>query len=273
MQSFDDRLLRRIGRPYRADSLAPAIDRALSAGFDATNIDLMFALPGESTDEALADLDRAIALGAEQVTLYPLFTFPYSSVGRLEHIDGVGFPSLPARRRMYRAIHEDACAHGLQRVSVWGFKREGIERFSSVTRDQYIGIGAGSATKLPGMLSFNTFSVPAYVQSLQEGLLPVALVMQMTAAMDAWYWLYWRIYDTEVPKAGLRERFAGDAAVARLLKTAAALRLLTERPDRFELTERGAFWMHLMQNYYVLDYINTVWTAAMRNAWPGRIEL
>ena len=95
----------------------------------------------------------------------------------------------------------------------------------------------------------------------------------MTAAMDAWYWLYWRIYDTEIPKAGLRERFKGDATVWRMFETAAVLRLLTEHAGRFELTERGAFWMHLVQNYYVLDYINTVWTTAMRTAWPGRIEL
>jgi oxygen-independent coproporphyrinogen-3 oxidase len=273
VQSFDDRYLKLIGRPYRSAILAPVIDDALSSGFDSVNVDMMFALPKQTKDEVLADLDRAIDLGSDQVTLYPLFTFPYTSVGRHRSLHRVGFPSLSLRRHMYRAIHDDACARGLRRVSVWGFKRDAIERFSSVTRDDYIGIGAGSATRLPGQLHFNTFSVPDYIGACNASSLPVALVMPLTAMMEAWYWLYWRFYDTEVPKAALRDYFGDDPTVRRLFKAAAALQLLTDIGDSYLLTERGAFWIHLLQNYYILNYINTVWTNAMRTPWPGRIEL
>lgn len=273
VQSFDNRYLKLIGRRYRSDILAPVIDSALSSGFDSVNIDMMFALPEQTTEEALSDLDKVIDLGVRQVTLYPLFTFPYSTVGRHMRLHSVAFPSLPLRRRMYKAIHDDACARGLKRVSVWGFKRHGVERFSSVTRDQHIGLGAGSATRLPGLLYFNTFSVSDYIRSCNAHSLPIALEMQMSEMMEAWYWLYWRIYETEIAKADLCDHFGDNPVIRHLTQAASAMRLLVDDGDRYVLTERGAFWIHLLQNYYVLNYIDKVWTTAMRTPWPGRIEL
>jgi len=85
--------------------------------------------------------------------------------------------------------------------------------------------------------------------------------------------LYWRIYETEIAKADLCDHFGDNSAVRHLTQAASAMRLLVDDGDRYVLTERGAFWIHLLQNYYVLNYIDKVWTTAMRTPWPGRIEL
>ena len=273
VQSFDDHNLQKIGRRYRASMLPAAISRALAAGFDSVNIDLMFALPGQSTDQALADLEHALALGVEQVTLYPLFTFPYSSVGRLRKLAGVGFPNLRTRRSMYRALHDTAIARGMDRVSVWGFKMHEVPCFSSVTRDNYVGIGAGAGTCQPGIFYFNTFSVPEYIRTCSKGDLPVALQMPMTDTLQRYYWLYWRLYETSVSKADFSRRFAGDVLIRWFAWLGQALKLMSDDDNRYVLTERGSFWIHLLQNYYVLDYIDKVWTRSMREAWPGRVEL
>ena len=273
IQSFDDRYLKLMGRPYRADILAPAIRRAMRAGFTAVNLDLMFALPGQSVDEALADLRMALDLGAEQVTLYPLFTFPYSSVGKHRELQRVAFPSLASRRRMYRALHDEALAQGFERVSVWGFKKRDTTKFSSVTRDNYIGLGAGAATCLPRTFYFNTFSIPEYIKACAAARLPVSLQMDMTTSMTRFYWLYWRLYETRISMTAFADRFSDDARIAALLWLATHLRLVSDTGGTLELTERGSFWIHLLQNYYVLNYINTVWTQSMQTAWPRRIEL
>lgn len=273
VQSFDDRYLKFLGRRHRSDILAPVIERALAAGFDSVNLDLMFALPGQTTDEALSDLDAALLLGAEQVTLYPLFTFPYSAVGQHLRLANVDFPKLGARRRMYRAIHQHALANGFEPVSVWGFRKGQTTRFSSVTRDDYIGLGAGAATCLPGTFYFNTFSITEYTERCATRASPVSLQMDMSAVMASLYWLYWRLYETRVPKIGFEQRFADDAKLRWLLRLALHLHLIAETGDEYVLTESGAFWIHLMQNYYVLNYIDKVWTRSMREAWPGRIEL
>ena len=273
VQSFDDHYLRLIGRRYRSSVLPGAITRALETGFDMVNIDLMFALPGQTTEEALADLDTALELGADQVTLYPLFTFPYTTVGDLLHLRRVSFPGLRTRRTMYRALHNDALGHDMDRVSVWGFKKHDARRFSSVTRDAYIGIGAGAGTCLPGVFYFNTFSVPEYIRTCSEHTLPIALRMTMSEAVQRYYWLYWRLYETRVSKADLAELFCDDNGLRWLLWLALHLHLLADDGKHYVLTERGSFWIHLLQNYYVLNYIDKVWTRSMREAWPGKIEL
>ena len=273
VQSFDDRYLRLIGRRYRASMLPGAIARALDAGFDTVNLDLMFALPGQTTAEALADLDTALGLGAEQVTLYPLFTFPYSSVGDQLRLQHVSFPNFRARREMYRAIHNEALAQEMDRVSVWGFKKHGVARFSSVTRDDYVGIGAGAGSCLPGLFYFNTFSISEYIRACLEQELPIALQMPMSEALQRYYWLYWRLYETRVGKDQFSRLFANEHLARWLLWLALRLHLLADDGEWYDLTERGSFWIHLLQNYYVLNYIDKVWTRSMREAWPGRIEL
>jgi len=273
VQSFDDRYLRLIGRKYRASILRPVISNALSAGFNAVNLDLMFALPGQTTDEALADLDTALNLGVKQVTVYPLFTFPYAAAGRHLQLQQVAFPKLSTRRQMYKAIHNDAIAHGLNRVSVWGFKKDDADRFSSVTRNHYIGIGAGAGTHLPGLFYFNTFSVAEYIRSCSENVLPVALQMSMNSEVERFFWLYWRLYETSIPKDGFARLFATDMRLKSLLSLARGLHLLTDNGNSYVLTERGSFWIHLLQNYYILNYIDKVWATSMRDPWPARVEL
>ena len=273
VQSFDDRYLKLIGRPYRGGGLDRVITDALAVGFDTVNVDLMFALPGQTTAEALADLDRAIDLGVDQVTMYPLFTFPYSAAGRHLHLHGVRFPSFRSRRVMYRALHDRAISRGLRRSSVWSFSRDDDATYSSVTRERFIGLGAGSATCLPGIFYFNTFSVPEYMRVSGSGELPVALAMRMSEMMEAWYWLYWRLYETAIQKRPMDLHFHGNGDVRRMLWLARLLGFATDEGDAWRLTERGAFWIHLLQNHVVLNYIDSVWTAAMRAPWPGRIRL
>jgi len=273
VQSFDDRYLKLIGRRHRSGILPGVIGRALEAGFDTVNIDLMFALPGQTTGEALADLDTAFGMGVEQVTLYPLFTFPYTAAGRHLGLANVELPRFGTRRRMYRAIHEDALSRGCERVSVWGFKKGASARYTSVTRNNYFGLGAGAATCLPGIFSFNTFSVPAYVQRCLRHESAASLYLDMNAAMAGFYWLYWRLYETRIPRDGFAQRFAEDAKIRWLMWLARHLRLVDQRSAEFVLTERGAFWIHLLQNLYVLNYIDKVWSRSMRDAWPARIEL
>lgn len=79
------------------------------------------------------DLGKAIATGVNQASTYPLFSFPYSTVGRYCKLKKVKMPNLAIRRKMYMTIHDYLCRQGFQRVSVWGFKRGDLPRYSSVT--------------------------------------------------------------------------------------------------------------------------------------------
>ena len=274
VQSFDDRYLQLIGRNYTADILHPTIASLLSSGFKSVNLDLMFALPGQSVEEVISDLRKAIASGVNQVTLYPLFTFPYSAAGRYLKLKRVKMPNIFTRRRMYRAIHDFCLENGFQRVSVWGFKRGDAPIYSSVTRDNYVGLGAGAGSYIPGAFYFNTFSVEEYIKTCLNDRLPVAFKMDFTESMAQYYWLYWRIYDTYIPKKRLFEIFGDkDKRIRPLLWLAGLFGLHEEDAEQIYLTERGAFWLHLMQNYFALNYIDKMWSIAMKEAWPQEIEI
>ncbi len=274
VQSFDDRYLQLIGRNYTADILHPTIASLLSSGFKSVNLDLMFALPGQSVKEVVSDLRKAIASGVNQVTLYPLFTFPYSAAGRYLKLKRVKIPNIFTRRRMYRAIHDFCLENGFQRVSVWGFKRGDDPIYSSVTRDNYVGLGAGAGSYIPGAFYFNTFSVEEYIKTCLNDRLPVAFKMDFNESMAQYYWLYWRIYETYIPEKRLFEIFIDkDKRIRPLLWLAGLFGLYEEDAEQICLTERGAFWLHLMQNYFALKYIDKMWSIAMKEAWPQEIEI
>ena len=234
----------------------------------------MFALPGQSVEDVLRDLDHAAELGADQLTTYPLFTFPYTQVGEYLHLSGVRMPDLRVRREQYRAIADWCSGNGFERVSVWGFKRGGAPRYSSVTRDGYLGIGPGSGSHLPDGFVLNTFDLETWEQALEAGESPIALRMPFEGEMAGWWWLYWRFYDTRIPMGVLDEELGGDADKARRWLSAVQHAGLAQRVNgSLELTDSGAFWLHLAQNHFALSYVNTLWTAARKTPWPEAVRI
>jgi coproporphyrinogen III oxidase-like Fe-S oxidoreductase len=255
VQSFRRENLATIGRRYEPSIAEHALERLARSGFASINADLMFALPGQTAGDVTADLARAEQLGATQLTTYPLFTFPYTSVGEYLRLSDVRMPDLRVRRAHYHAINEWCTEHGFERASVWSFTRGGVPRYSSVTRDGYIGIGPGAGSHLPDGFVLNTFDLRNWLCATGERRTAIALRLPFSGAMPGWWWLYWRFYDTRIPLDHL------DAALG------------CDAPKDIVLTEAGAFWLHLVQNHFALRYVNTLWTEARREAWPQQVAI
>jgi len=273
VESFNDKYLKFIGRRYSSDILRPVIKKLLRSGLKSINADMLFAIPGQTSAELLDDLHAALDSGLEQVTLYPLFTFPYSTVGEYKKLKRVKTPNLIRRHKQYRLITKFFREHGFERTSVWSYKKGSAPRYSSATRDRYIGLGAGAGSHTSKGFYTNTFSVDEYIKTCLEKKFPVALYMNFTEPMQKYFWLYWRLYDTRVEKSALNQKFNGDKKFHRLLKTLKLLGLIYQNNGSIELNDRGAFWVHLMQNHFILSYINKVWTVARRQSWPDEIIL
>ncbi len=274
VQSFRDTNLQFIGRKYKASELDEKLKALVAAGFKSVNIDLMFALPGQGIDGLKYDLERAIGSGVNQVTTYPLFTFPYTTIGKYLRLKKVKMPNIGERKKLYYFIHNYFNEKGFDRVSVWGFRKGNAPRYSSVTRDNYIGLGAGAGSHLPDGYYLNTFSVSEYINRCSSGNFPTALYMRFSKQMREYFWLYWRLYDTCINKEDLFRVFHGnDKKLGGLFKLTGLLGLTREDDDSINLNLKGAFWIHLMQNYFSLNYINKVWTVAMEEPFPKSIAL
>jgi oxygen-independent coproporphyrinogen-3 oxidase len=274
VESFRAENLALIGRCYEPLVAEHALARLVAGGFASVNVDIMFALPGQTAGDVTADLSRAAQLGANQLTTYPLFTFPYTSVGEYLRLTAVRMPDLRVRRAHYRAIARWCAEHAFERVSVWGFKRGAVPRYSSVTRDGYIGIGPGAGSHLPDGFVLNTFDFDSWIRVLREGRSSIALRLPFAGEMSGWWWLYWRFYDTRIPLDGLDAALGNDAPKARRWLGALEQTGLAVRKDGcLQLTEPGAFWLHLAQNHFALNYVNSLWTKARREPWPQAVGI
>ncbi|MDR2991881.1 MAG: radical SAM family heme chaperone HemW [Burkholderiaceae bacterium] len=146
VQSFDDAHLRAIGRVHdRAQAIAAAEEAARA--FETFNLDLMYALPGQTLEQLDADLRQAFALGAPHLSVYHLTVEANTAFARQP-------PPLPdddSAYAMLDRITERTAAAGLARYEVSAYARDGHRCAHNLNYWQfgdYLGLGAGAHGKL-----------------------------------------------------------------------------------------------------------------------------
>ena len=147
VQSFDDARLRAIGRVHDGAQARAAVEEAAQT-FDSFNIDLMYALPGQTLALLQADLDAALGFAPPHLSVYHLTLEPNTVFATRPP------PQLPdddLSAHMLDAIVARCAAAGLQRYEVSAFAREGHRCRHNLNYWQfgdYLGIGAGAHSKL-----------------------------------------------------------------------------------------------------------------------------
>ncbi len=276
VESTDDEILARIGRNHSGAEALDALTRAREVGFDTINADLMFALPGQRLEHWQRDVDRVLATGVDQLSTYPMFTFPYSDRGLERGTRMVERPHGRTIRSMLHYTDERCRALGLDRCAVWSWKRPQRNKFSSITRHHYLGFGPSAASMDGAHFWVNTFDVEAYVDALPERR-PVALSMPVDRRLEMAYWLYWRVYELRATTGEFQGQFATTESVhsrfGKLFAPLLAAGLVRRTLDGFAITPAGAYWIHRLQNEYSLSYINRLWGTCRQTAWPEEAVL
>jgi len=275
VEALADRHLKTLCRPYTVEGVKEAVGRAVSAGFKCVNVDVMFALPGQTEQEVEDTGHQLVALGVDQVAAYPLFLFPYTAMGRHAHKRNHGVLESVKRRRMLRILESIFYGSGYERTSTWAFTRRGVPRYCSVTVPAYVGLGASGGSYLRDLFYVNTFRAAEYSKALEEQRTPVALSVEMSEPMQRAGWLYWRIYETKFSKADYHRRFgkAIEREYGTLLRLLALTGFLRDDGERIVLSDRGAFWLHALQDIISIDYINKLWGTSKEIAWPEEVIL
>ena len=146
IQSFADRHLHALGRIHDGDEARRAIELA-ARHFDNFNLDLMYGLPGQSLDEALADVDAALSFAPTHLSCYQLTLEPNTAFAAAP-------PELPEADRcadMQEAIEARLAAAGFTHYETSAFARPGRQCRHNLNYWQfgdYLGIGAGAHGKL-----------------------------------------------------------------------------------------------------------------------------
>jgi len=275
IEALQDRHLRTLRRPYTAAEGRAVIERAVAAGFRCVNVDLIFALPHQTHEELRGAARELIELGVDQVAAYPLFSFSYTGWPALARERGYPRYNVWQKRRMLRTLERVFYGAGYQRTSVWAFTRRGAPRYCSVTVPAYLGLGASAGSYLREAFWLNTFRARAYVQAVEAGRSPIALWLALSRRAQMAGWLYWRLYETRFAKSAFEERFGEslDAVYGRYLGLATMAGLLRQRGDEVRLTDRGAYWLHALQDLFSIGYVDRVWGAARSQPWPPTMPL
>jgi len=146
VQSFDDAALQRIGRVHDAAQARAAVACAAET-FETFNLDLMYALPGQSLAELQSDLDIALAFSPPHLSIYHLTLEPNTLFASQPPV----LPDDDCASDMLDLIAERTAEHGLQRYEVSAFARPGHRCTHNLNYWQfgdYLGIGAGAHGKL-----------------------------------------------------------------------------------------------------------------------------
>ena len=146
VQSFDDRFLQALGRVHDRDQALAAVQEAHDA-FDTFNLDIMYALPGQTLADLERDMRTALALQPPHISIYHLTIEPNTYFAKFP-------PAVPEDDTAYAMldrITELTGAAGLQRYEISAYARDGHGCFHNTNYWQfgdYLGIGAGAHSKL-----------------------------------------------------------------------------------------------------------------------------
>ena len=167
VEALVDRHLKTLCRPYTASRIEETVERAVSHGFECVNVDVMFALPGQTYEEIAETGHELVKMGVDQIAAYPLFLFPYTPMGRTSATRGHLVLQSLKRRRMMSILERIFYQGGYERTSAWAFTKRGVPRYCSVTVPLYLGLGASGGSYLRDVFYLNTFAVGRVHRALE----------------------------------------------------------------------------------------------------------
>jgi oxygen-independent coproporphyrinogen-3 oxidase len=187
VQSLDEALLDRLGRIHSREMVFKSFDTLRQAGFANINIDLMFAIPGQTMDVWKATLDEGMALGSEHLSSYEVIyeedtpLFEQLRAGQFAVDEGLACA-------MYEELVSRAAAKGYAQYEIANFAR-GELQFDSDVQDtlpkwacrhnvnywragDYYGLGPSAAGYVRGLRTKNWSNTILYCEQLEKGRRP-----------------------------------------------------------------------------------------------------
>ncbi len=244
VQSFQPNLLDALGRAHTREQIFRAYDQVRAAGFPSVNLDLMFALPGQTAEEWAGDVRAAVALAPDHLSTYCL-TFEEDtklwvklSQGRVK-LD----PELEAD--LYEATWAQLAAAGYGQYEVSNFARPGHacrHNLNTWHMQEWVGLGPSAASQQGGWRGANVSDVEQWLADLERGdRLTVDRVAVTPALLAEDALIFGLRMNAGVDLAPWQARAPGAPwpVIEDTLRTLAASDLLVRDGSTVRLTDRG----------------------------------
>jgi oxygen-independent coproporphyrinogen-3 oxidase len=247
VQSFDDAVLRSVGRVHDARTAREAVAIARASGVREVSVDLLFAIPGQGMASFERDLAEAVALGTDHVSAYALLYEDGTAIARRRAAGLVEPEEEDVELAMMRRAREVLGAAGIVRYEVSNFARPGRECLHNLNywrNGEYLGLGASAASYIAGERRTNVASWRDYEAAAISGRDPVVFRERLDADDAMGEEVMLRLRTTEGLSLSALTRRHGRDAAKRYASHLARYREewlveITDGGDRVAFTERG----------------------------------
>ena len=172
VQSFDEELLKKLGRTHSNNHVYETIQKAKEVGFQNISIDLMYGLPGQTHEQWEDTLDKALQLNLPHYSAYSLIVEP-KTVFYIQYSKGkLSLPTEDSEAEMYGLLMEKMKANSLNQYEISNFATQGFESIHNKIywdNDEYAGFGAGAHGYLNGQRYSNHGPIKKYLESVESG--------------------------------------------------------------------------------------------------------
>lgn len=176
VQSFDEGLLKKLGRTHSNEHVFETIRQAKAVGFQNISIDLMYGLPGQTMEQWQHTLQQAFALNLPHYSAYSLLVEP-KTIFYNEYAKGrLRLTTEDLEGDMYEVLMTEMEHAGLVQYEISNFSKPSFSSIHNTIywdNDEYAGFGAGAHGYVNGVRYANHGPLKKYMDALQQGQLPI----------------------------------------------------------------------------------------------------
>ena len=172
VQSFNDQELKRIGRIHSAEEAVLAVRMAKAIGFKNISIDLMYGLPGQDADSWKENLETAISLDLNHLSLYQLTVEEQTPLATMVAEDRLQLPEEDELAAMDDITTKLCSDNGLNQYEISNYARVDYQCRHNIAyweNREYFGIGAGAVSCLQGIRRQNLTNPATYCLLMEKG--------------------------------------------------------------------------------------------------------
>ena len=242
VQSFSDSHLKALGRVHNGGQAVEAVHSAVAL-FDEVKIDLLYARPNQSVEQALADIAQAVALKSTHLSLYQLTMEPNTLFAAKP-------PQLPDEDTLIdieEAVHKAARSAGFEQYEISAFSKSGHRCQHNLNYwgfGDYLGIGAGAHAKIsyPNRIERETRhrNPMAYMEAMEGAAQPLEARALLVKELPFEFMLNALRLTDGVPESWFVERCGRPLNdLQKSLKAAVSKGLIETKPGVFKPTQLG----------------------------------
>ena len=176
VQSFNDELLKRIGRTHKAEDVFRSVEAAQKVGFHNISIDLIYGLPGQTLEDFNQTLEASFSLETTHFSGYSLIIEPKTIFYQLQNKGKLPLPTEDDEAAMYDLLMNRMESHGYHQYEISNFSKKGYESRHNLTywdNDYYYGFGAGAHSYINGVRRSNYGPLKKYMTPIHNHELPI----------------------------------------------------------------------------------------------------